>query len=98
MVEVNKIYILQHRRGWNFLRWLWESTNLFVTIQFHDIRKEISKLPKEGGEIIILKEEYLDFQVEGSTRMGGYFPKGRMTSILIDGDDLFVMREDSKED
>lgn len=98
MVEENETYILQHRRGWKFFRWLWESTNLLIIIKFHDIRKEIKELPKGGGEIIILKGKYLDFQVDGSIRMGGYYPKGRMTSLLFDGDDCFVMREDLVED
>lgn len=61
-MDKNKFYIIQNRKGWNFLRWLWLSTNLFITVKFHDIEKEIAKLPEEGGVIQLLPEEYLIYK------------------------------------
>ena len=66
----NKRYILQHRRGFNFLRWLWLSTNLFVTVRFHDINKAIRMLPEGGGIVNLEPREYLLYDTLNINRVG----------------------------
>ena len=61
-MDKNKVYVLQHRQGFNFLRWLWLSTNLFVTIKFHNIQEAIDGLPDKGGTIYLLPEIYLMYK------------------------------------
>lgn len=76
-----KIYILQNRRGKNLFRWLWLSTNLFVTVKFHDVETELSRL-SGGGICNLLAGEYLLFRPLHFLPRQFAAGKGRDTTML----------------